>query len=764
MDAENFLDLIFQDLEPEEHVCVSRATPKKDGKGNWFKNYLITSRQWRKWAPDAQAQAWYFCVSTINGELNDKATMVGRGRGNLRRFHCLVLDDIGTKASEPPVRPSWILESSPGNYQWGYLLDPGDNWGRYEALVEYCHQQGWGDAGAGGSYRLMRVPGSANIKPGRQNFRSVVRELDDAVWSLDELAEDLGCDFDKIEVKLDAGVLDRPSGVTAMDGIDPMLDWLTDAGHVVRDDGGQWVDIVCPWHEQHTSGENTAGYSPLGRGTGKFVQTRAFKCLHEHCVDRKLTKFREWASKQGSPSVSGFDPLPWLQDKYTYVETGQMVYDLAQRPVGGVWSWTLADWKLKHPGRMTVPGREAPILIANAFIEHDDTKKAVATTYLPVSRGHDIGLIEKHGQSFVNTYVPPNWAETDEPPLVFLEHMDYLIPDKFERETFLSWLAYKIQHPASRSYACVMVAEDAYGTGRSWIGRIIGRMLQGHVNKASLPQLIGKGTSAEQNYNNWMVDCQFIIVEEAKDSGLTRDDFYHGYETFKQNVEPGEAGEAIRVNDKYGRTREAVVYFNPLIFTNHADAMVLEEGDRRLFAVENPTERKDYTYYDRLAAALNTQEPRRLFWWLMRRDLTGFDHIYPPMTPTKARMIEDTRPPSDTISDWVRGNHAPDLVTRETLRGAIILAAREHDYEKIMREPGGVLKMLWRKLKTLRPEDTKNGARYVINNKQTEVRAIRNQIKWMKYDARRDAETIENEFMRTELSENVVLFRGKEET
>ena len=129
------------------------------------------------------------------------------------------------------------------NQQWGYFLDPGDDWGRYETLVEWCAEQGWADAGAGGSYRLMRVPGSANMKPGRQEYRSNVTEWEQDVWSLAEIAEDLGCDFSQLKGK-DVTVATKEGGATAMDGIDPMLDWLVDNDHVVKDGGGEWVDIL----------------------------------------------------------------------------------------------------------------------------------------------------------------------------------------------------------------------------------------------------------------------------------------------------------------------------------------------------------------------------------------------------------------------------------------------------------------------------------------------------------------------------------------
>lgn len=754
--AKEFLDTIFSDLGPDEHVCVSRAIPKDDGKGVWFKNHLVTDRQWRKWSPETQDQAWYFAVSSIDGAMNEKGTMVSRGRANLKHYFCLVLDDIGTKGSPPPVEPSWkvvtSVMSNVENQQWGFFLDPGDDWPKFEALVEWCAAQGWADAGAGGSYRLMRIPGSANLKPGRQMFKTKVVEWNETVWSLDELAEDLGCDLDTLPIKeLSVSSTVKAGGAVAMDGIDPLLDWLVDNGHVVHD-GGEWVDIICPWAESHTSGANTGGYSPLGRGSGDWVQTRAFKCLHEHCVSRKLVDLVKWAEAQGGPFVSGYDPLPWLQARYAYVGMDMRVADMIQRVSGGEWIWDFAAWAKRNPGRVAASGEKNKVKVADAFVASRDTRHVDYTAYRPVSRASDVGIIDIKGQAVLNTYVPPNWKETDEAPQVFLDHMDYLIPAAEEREIFLNWLACKIQQPDKCSYGVIMVAEDAYGTGRSWIKDMLTRALQGHVNTAKLPQLYGKGTSAEQTYNDWQACCQYLIVEEAKDSGLTRDDFYHGYETFKDHVDP-KVSEDIRINPKFGRTRHENIYFNALIFTNHADAMVLPSNCRRTYVITNPSDRKDYTYYERLTGSLQTQEPRRLYWWLMRRDVSGYDRIYPPMTPAKGRMIEDTRAPSDAISEWILESHAPDLVTKNSLKIAVVMAARDLDFDKIMREPGAVTKILWRKLKSLRPEDAKNGARFMIDGKQTEIRAIRNQENW----ENSDKISVDQELGKNKIASNVVI-------
>tara|TARA_R110000751_G_scaffold306805_1_gene426263 strand:+ start:1338 stop:3569 length:2232 start_codon:yes stop_codon:yes gene_type:complete len=729
---EDFINNIFADKTETEQVCVTRSMPKKDGDGVWFKNHIPTDRQWRKWKPEEQDQAWYFCVSTITGEMNEKGTMVRRGRSQLVRAHCLVLDDIGTKASRPPVEPTWKLESSAGNEQWGYMLDPTDDLGKYEALVEYCHQQGWGDAGAGGSYRVMRVPGSTNLKPGRGAFKSRVTAWSGNVWSLDELADDLGCDFENVEIK-ELGVSVSSGGADAREGIDVMLDWLADAGHVVEDKG-QWVDVVCPWADSHTSGGNTAGYSALGRGDGDWVQTRAFRCLHEHCNGHKLGDFVKWAEKAGGPYVTGYDPLPWLQDRYAYIGMGQQVVDLHQRVRGGDWIWELADWSKRHPGKIVAGGERDKIKVSDAFVASKETKHVDRTAYVPVPKAADTGLIELRGQKALNMYVPPNWVETDETPEVFIDHMNYLIPDAGEREVFIDWLAFKFQNPGRRSWGVVMVAENTFGTGRSWIKTMLAKTLQQAVNTATLGQLIGRGTSAEQTYNDWMSRCQYICVEEAKES-IDRDVFFQAYEVFKQNVDPA-VGVDIRINPKFGRTRIENIYYNALIFTNHRDALAIPGNDRRVYVIRNPTKMESPAYYDRLVSSLDNGEPRRIYWYLMRRDVSAFDPIYPKMTPGKAAMIDDNHSPADEIFEHLLEHIVPDLVTKSTFKRAVTDAAMKLDYDNIALKPGGVVKLLWGRLPQLR--DDVNGARYYLDGAQRVVKAIRNTEKWVLVDQDRD--------------------------
>lgn len=744
--AQAFLDTIFQDRSPDEVICVSKAG-EKDGK-TLFWNMAPDHNVFTKWAPERQAQGWYFCVSTVSGEKNVKKTALRRRSSDVVAYYCLVLDDIGTKAVAPPVEPSWVIESSEGNYQWGYCLEPGSDFKTYEALVEWCHAQGWGDAGAGGCYRIMRIPGSANMKPGRNQFRSRVMWWEPSViWTLGELASDLGADASELKV-LAAGqkgkqVLVTAEGVEAKENIDILLKWLSDAGLLRSDDGTSFLQILCPWAEKHTSGSDTAGYSPLGRGDGEWVQRRGFRCLHEHCIGQTFQSFMAWAVKAGAPKVSGVDPLPWLQDTYTYIGFGQRVANLSQRLTGDRWMWALDDWSKMNKGRVMVPGRDQPVEISVAFLEDEKTTKVIDTQYWPVRASEDTALITVSGQELVNTYVPPNWLEVDQEPEIFLDHIDFLLPDDMERDLFLDWLAYKFQNPAKRSYAVVMVA-DGFGVGRSWLKTMLSKALQGKVESATLPQLIGKGTSAENTYNDWAVGCQFLVIEEAKDN-MEKEDFYNGYETFKLRVDTRVV--PLRVNPKYGRTRDDFMFFNALIFSNHSDAMAIPLDDRRICALSNPGARADATYYDALEASLDSSEPQRVYWYLMHRDLSSYDHVYPPMTPAKRAMAEQHRSPSDEIYEWIENNHSGDLLTRDALKSGVIAAAFKLDYSHISTTPGGVMRALWAKMGSLR--DVKNGARYRVNGEQVEVRGIRDCEMWRNRDGDRDKELFAVELKKT---------------
>lgn len=105
----------------------------------------------------------YFCVSKLR-PINGK---VSRKKSNFFCMMCLVLDDVGTKAKRPDLEPSWIIETSLGNEQWGYILEkPITNESQASQLVKALVAKGYSDSGATGpSTRYMRLPVGSNDKP-----------------------------------------------------------------------------------------------------------------------------------------------------------------------------------------------------------------------------------------------------------------------------------------------------------------------------------------------------------------------------------------------------------------------------------------------------------------------------------------------------------------------------------------------------------------------------------------------------------------------
>ena len=158
IELHDFLETIFEGRDADEHILIGRMITN-DGGGS-FKHSPHDSATVRAWANRSARPAIYFNVSTVAAPVED---FWRRRKQDCLMAYILVLDDVGTKANTPPVEPTYKLESSAGNFQWGYLIDPTDDLSRYEAIVDAVAALGFADAGAAGYNRLMRVPGSVTV-------------------------------------------------------------------------------------------------------------------------------------------------------------------------------------------------------------------------------------------------------------------------------------------------------------------------------------------------------------------------------------------------------------------------------------------------------------------------------------------------------------------------------------------------------------------------------------------------------------------------
>lgn len=165
---DNFTDAF---LEQPSNILVCRSKPNKagmpafvyyDGKLNRIKRLSDVS--------------WYFCMSTMCSPIENDYFYTHRKKEYFDKAHVLVCDDIGEKV-DPEIMPypSYILETSPDNFHYGYIFEePCDDYQYVSYLISLISEKGYCDPGARGATRVYRVPGSKhyNKKTKREDFIS----------------------------------------------------------------------------------------------------------------------------------------------------------------------------------------------------------------------------------------------------------------------------------------------------------------------------------------------------------------------------------------------------------------------------------------------------------------------------------------------------------------------------------------------------------------------------------------------------------------
>jgi len=204
--------------------------------------------------------------------------------------------------------------------------------------------------------------------------------------------------------------------------------------------------------------------------------------------------------------------------------------------------------------------------------------------------------------------------------LVWGEHVD----------VFHDVIAFKLQNPGERPFAMVHLATGDQGVGRSFIKQTMMRMLgTSAVGGVTFDELTSDG------FSNWWVGRTFVFCEEVKEGN--RDAFWNGYQCLKQNID-NRAIFAL-ANPKYGKMRDELKAYTAFIFSNHKDAMRIDNEDRRMCVVEYAGKRLPDEFYAALEADMKPESAlAALYWWYMKRDVSNFNHVRAPYTKAKETM------------------------------------------------------------------------------------------------------------------------------
>ena len=272
-------------------VCHLSGPPSKPVTGGWKGQPWLPGKTVTEGATDN----WYFTLASFNP---DAAGTYCRQKSYFAGLHAIMLDDIGTKAADRSrldgLPPSWLLETSPGNYQAGYVLaEPLTDAKQAVDLVEAIIAAGLCDKGANGPLaRYARLPAAVNGKHTPPFACRLIEWRPEKRFTPMEIVDGLGLELRKATPKgaaAPAPVRDRPNAHNAVylprAEENPVIVALRERGLYRASLGDGKHQITCPWVDEHTDA--------IDSGTAYFEPTDThpiggFKCQHGHCAERHI--------------------------------------------------------------------------------------------------------------------------------------------------------------------------------------------------------------------------------------------------------------------------------------------------------------------------------------------------------------------------------------------------------------------------------------------------------------------------------------------
>lgn len=166
-----------------------------------------------------------------------------------------------------------------------------------------------------------------------------------------------------------------------------------------------------------------------------------------------------------------------------------------------------------------------------------------------------------------------------------------LFPDTKERTYVMDWLAHIVQHPTKRINYSLLI-RGAHGSGKSTIGVLMREMLGA--------QNIGYVSNSVMNgrFTDWAEGHILKIVEEVYDKG----DRYSAVDKQKEFI----SNDRFQVEGKGVKPRDVVNTSSKLMFTNHINALPLDENQRRYLVVS--TQAENHMDMDRVYGSAKERE------------------------------------------------------------------------------------------------------------------------------------------------------------
>jgi hypothetical protein len=329
-------------------------------------------------------------------------------------------------------------------------------------------------------------------------------------------------------------------------------------------------------------------------------------------------------------------------------------------PAAWVWVADTNQFVRRHDGKKYAP-EQWKSLFAKDWPEGDilgavwrdklPVKKFESLTYLPGGPEFPDGVDGTRYNIWRSSAVRPEPGDVT----VFLDHMEYLLPDPAERAHVIDFLALLVQTPRRKIHFALLIS-GGQGTGKSWLGELMQRVIGArNVTRPS-------NDEATSRWTRWMEGAELAVIEELMAEGKT---------DVANRLKPVITDRTIRIEEKNRSLYSIPNHLNLMCFTNHERAVKLEQGDRRWFVVFSPAVPKESAYYDRLFGFLEGAGPSAVSDWLGRRSVRLNPTGVAPLTLGKSQMLRDETDELQVhLSESIQEGVAPfdfDLVRYEDI-------------------------------------------------------------------------------------------------
>jgi hypothetical protein len=657
----NFLEYITN-LAPEgETALIVRQKPQLDGNGMMQSHADGTIKcTWPAFLPTAKLKKDWAIYGNTGSFILDRFAdgKVSASAANCEYVLVMMLDDIGTKSKEPPLAPTWIMETSEGSYQWGYAFSEQPSKGDFTAAIKAIAKAGFTDPGATNAVRNFRLPGSVNLKPGRGNFASVLVEFHpEREYTLAEICTALDVVPDPTDTAQNNPIR------LADTGKDSVMTWLNEQGLVLSAPNGEgWMGIVCPNNGEHTDGNIEGRYKPLDR---------SYCCLHGHCVDFSSQMFLDWVADNGGPTVDHGLRDELIAEKMTlalskitpnevYRDTAaELIAEVERKELGRIekaqWYERFAYIQDDESYFDMQDRREVSRQTFNALFRHvscksihtarkveasicfDENRQAMGAKALvgvTYAAGEDV-IVTRDGDLFGNRWRnarPDVQNLRDGDISMWMDHCQELVPEQAELDHILDVMAFKVQHPEIKvNHAILHAGDEGSGKDTFW-APFIWAVCGDHLKNRGI--MDNNSVNSQWGYQ---LESEILIINELKEpDAATR-------RQLANQLKPIIAAppEMLPINRKGLHPYYMANRLFVLAFSNDPVPISLASQDRRWFCVWSTAPRMEPRQAKKIWDWYRSGGFGMIARFLRARDVSQFNPSAPPMwTEFKANLVE----------------------------------------------------------------------------------------------------------------------------